>query len=122
MQVRGRGVVLLVEDDTALREAIVEALRSEGHRIVAVADGRAAIRWLGGHVAPALILMDLWMPDMDGWQLRAEIEKHAHLRPIPIVVLTAATGQSATELKVAAVLEKPVTVPVLLEAVERYLA
>jgi CheY-like chemotaxis protein len=116
---REPGVVLLVEDDDGLREALVWALREGGYRVASVPDGRAAIKWLGQHVAPSLILLDLWLPGMDGWQLRQEIESHAHLRKIPIIVITAAPNQKAELLDVRAVLEKPVTVPLLLEAVGR---
>ena len=121
MTVRERGVVLLVEDDDALREALVGALREGGYRAAAVADGRAAMRWLGSHVRPALILLDLWMPGTDGWQVRQEIETHPHLREIPIIVITAAPDQKAELLDVRAVLEKPVTVPLLLETVARFI-
>jgi two-component system, chemotaxis family, chemotaxis protein CheY len=118
---REHGVVLLVEDDDALREALVGALREGGFRAAAVGDGRAAMRWLGQHVRPAMILLDLWMPGTDGWQVRQEIETHPHLRDIPIIVITAAQDQKASLLNVRAVLEKPVTVPQLLETVARYI-
>ncbi len=116
-----RGVVLLVEDDDALREAFVGALGEGGFRVASVPDGRAAIRWLGEHIRPALILLDLWLPGMDGWELREEIARHAHLRDIPIIVVTAVPNQTAELLDVRAVLEKPVTVPQLLETVTRFI-
>lgn len=117
-----QGVVLVVEDDDALREAMVEALREGGFRVAAVGDGQSALEWLGSHVAPALILLDLWMPRIDGWQLRQAVESHAHLRDIPIVVLTAAPNQSAEALHVGAVLQKPVTVERLLETAQQFCA
>ncbi len=119
---RARAVVLLVEDDEPLREALSEALRNEGYRVASVADGRLALRWLGEHARPALILLDLWMPNGDGWQLRQELRSHDHLRDIPVVVMTAVPQQSAVVLGVRAVLEKPVTLPHLLETVERHFA
>jgi two-component system phosphate regulon response regulator PhoB len=121
METKERGVVLLVEDDDALREALVWALREGGYRVASVPDGRSAMRWLGQHVAPAMILLDLWLPGTDGWQVRQEIESHAHLRAIPIIVITAAPGQNAELLDVRAVLQKPVTVSQLLEVVERHI-
>ena len=116
-----RGVVLLVEDNEELRNAVLRALRQAGYRVASAPDGRSAMRWLGEHTRPALILLDLWMPNTDGGGVRKEIASHPHLRDIPIIVMTAALQQTAEELNVKAVLEKPVTLTDLIATVEKYI-
>lgn len=117
-----RRVVLIVEDDHELQSALCDALRDEGYSVDAVSDGVSALRWLRENRTPSLIVMDLWMPGMDGWQLRRQLQAIPSLARIPIVVLSAARAQSADVLGVAAVLEKPLSVERLLAAIEQHAA
>jgi CheY-like chemotaxis protein len=66
---RPQGTILVVDDDTDLREAVVEALRSEGYRVTAAKNGADALSHLRLE-RPALVLLDLMMPVMDGWRFR----------------------------------------------------
>ena len=79
---------MIVEDDHLIREAIAEALGEEGFEVVEAANGREALEAL--HREPAsLVLLDLMMPIMDGWQFREEQLRDPELSDIPVVVLSA---------------------------------
>ncbi len=79
----------MVEDDHLIREAIAEALDEEGFEVVEAANGREALDKLHAEHA-SLVLLDLMMPVMDGWQFREEQLNDPELSQIPVVVLSAA--------------------------------
>ena len=112
--------VLVVEDDDALREAVVAALEDEGYAVLAAPNGLAALDVVA-RSAPLAILLDMRMPIMDGWEFaRAYRERpgpHA-----PIIVFTAArdAGRWAAEIDADAYLAKPFNLNDLLALVERY--
>jgi CheY-like chemotaxis protein len=112
--------ILIVDDDTDVREVLGELLADEGYETRMCANGRAALEALrDGGARPRLILLDLMMPEMDGWQFRAEQLRDASLRSIPVVVMTASRGVDRDDLGGAEVLQKPVGLGAILEAVER---
>ncbi len=82
--------VLLVEDDLAIRETISDLLEAEGFFVLAAANGQDALQILRSQPCPAVILLDLSMPVMDGWDFRQAQLRDAGLRDIPTMVLTAA--------------------------------
>jgi CheY-like chemotaxis protein len=81
--------VMLVDDDEDIRTVLAEALQDGGYEVRAVASGREALAQLHAGYAPALILLDLMMPVMDGWQFREEQLQDAKLKSIPVVVISA---------------------------------
>ena len=81
--------ILLIEDDPALRNATKQLLEGNGYTVVAASDGREALRRLRDGLRPALILLDLRMPVMDGATFRMEQIRDAALRSLPVVVLSA---------------------------------
>src|SRR5947208_1208498 len=81
--------LLVVEDDTDIREALTEGLTEAGFSVHAVEDGAAALHLMASW-KPDLIVLDLMMPRMTGWQLMTEMKEHPALRDIPVVVITAA--------------------------------
>ena len=85
----GNRSILIVEDDSDLREALSEVLRDEGYSVESAADGREALDRLRRDLRPSLILLDLTMPVMNGWQFRAEQRRDPALSEIPVVVLSA---------------------------------
>lgn len=114
--------ILLVEDDTAIREGVRELLREAGHPVVSVSNGALALERLRSGLRPRLILLDLNMPVLDGWsfiQLRGE---DARLAEIPVVVLSAVAGpsRSAPYVGVSAILAKPLDVAQLFEVIDLY--
>jgi CheY-like chemotaxis protein len=81
--------VLVVEDHDNLRDGLVELLRSEGIGVEAAADGAAALAVLRAGLRPCVIVLDLDMPVMDGYQFRREQIVDPELRAIPVIVLSA---------------------------------
>jgi CheY-like chemotaxis protein len=115
-------VVLVVDDDDASREAAVAFLESLGYRAVSAANGRQAFEVMRAGVRPSLILLDLVMPEMDGWAFRAEQRKDGELAGIPVIVYSAGSDPRADleSLEAAAVLLKPADGERLGELVARY--
>ena len=112
--------ILIVDDDPAIRETIVEVLVEEGYSVEAAtngAEGLAAVR----RSPPALVLLDMRMPVLDGWGFARALEE-AGLR-LPIIVMTAAQDASrwAHEIQAVGVLPKPFDLNDLLQAVEETL-
>ena len=114
--------LMVIEDDDDLREAIAMSLATEGIEVAAFGDARDALRGLQCGLGPFLILLDLMMPNMSGWEFREAQEADPAIAAIPVVLITAAhtlgnDGHSLTGLEV---LRKPFSVEALLEVVRRY--
>ena len=116
---RDRSPIFVVDDDTDLREVIGELLVDEGYATHLFENGRAALDLLRDGVRPQLILLDLMMPGMNGWQFREEQLRDAALRDIPVVVMTASRGFDDAPFAEAEILYKPVGLAEILAAVER---
>jgi CheY-like chemotaxis protein len=114
--------ILIVEDDMDLREALSEVLRDEGYSVAMAADGREALDRLRRQSPPSLILLDLTMPVMNGWQFRAEQRQDPALSGIPVVVLSAGDyrAEQMGQLGVTDYLRKPIELSRLLRMIERY--
>jgi CheY-like chemotaxis protein len=115
------GPILLVEDDPATREAVVELLQSEGYAVRSAANGRQALEVLARSEPPRLILLDLMMPVMDGWQFLAELrrDEDSRARRTPVVLLSG-LGFIRGAAGVADFLRKPIDAAALLECVRRF--
>lgn len=81
--------ILIVEDDPVSREMVLRMLQREGRTAIGAENGRVALERLLSGLRPALILLDLMMPEMDGFQFLEELRKHPALNGTPIVVVTA---------------------------------
>jgi len=86
---KSKSRVLIVDDDADVRELIRSTLESAGLETAQSINGRAAIDWLANNPIPALILLDLMMPEMDGFEFLEVIRKDDELTDVPVVVLTA---------------------------------
>ena len=111
--------ILLIEDDADLADAIVEVLQTEGYRVSYAADGKDALDLLANGTSPDLILLDMMMPNMNGWEFRAAQLRDPTLARIPVIVLSA-TGERARPIDAAMVLRKPVTLETLLAALAKF--
>jgi CheY-like chemotaxis protein len=115
--------VLVVEDDPALRELLHTLLLDEGYEARTSTDGAEALSLLENW-RPELILLDLMMPGLDGWQFRHVQQADPRLAGIPVVVMSAAytLDVEAEKLGVAAMVPKPYDFDELLPLVERLLS
>jgi CheY-like chemotaxis protein len=91
-------MVLIVDDEADLVSGLSELLESEGYRVATAMDGLEALDQLRRGLRPTVILLDLMMPRMDGWDFRQEQLKDDDLKEIPVIVLTAA-GFSRTSIR-----------------------
>jgi CheY-like chemotaxis protein/anti-anti-sigma regulatory factor len=114
--------ILVVDDDDDLRDVLKWLLEREGYTVTCAADGREALELLRTGGRPALILLDLMMGGMDGWQFRQEQRHDPTIAAIPVVIIsaTADVPRSAAELGVAGYLQKPVALYHLLQAVQEH--
>ena len=116
-----RGDILIVEDDEVIREGLRDMLADEGYRVRTAAHGRAALQILATGPEPGLILLDLMMPVMDGWQTLAALNRRSADAAAPtaaVVVVSAAIDQSAPQ-GAARYMEKPIRLDTLLREVDR---
>jgi len=96
---------LVVEDDDAARALLVRALEQEGWHVREAADGRAALRQVAAE-RPQLILLDLMMPEMDGFEFVQELHKLPGAQTIPVVVITAKDITLEDRLRLSGYVEK----------------
>lgn len=114
-----RPAVLVVDDDAELRQALTELLEAEGYRAPSASDGREALAACDRE-RPDLILLDLKMPVMDGWQFLAEWESRGAESRCPIVLMSGFSFIHGAA-GVAGFLRKPVDAARLLSCVHRLL-
>lgn len=80
--------ILVVEDDADLREVLTEVLAAEGYPVVGTANGAEALEWLATGARPALLLLDFWMPRMNGWEFLEHFLARPEHGDVPVVALT----------------------------------
>ena len=110
--------ILLVEDDDILRGAMKMVLEWEGYRVACAADGRQALDFLRAGGRPSLILLDVMLPGLDGWQFRQQQRRDPELAKVPVVVVSVLDAAECPEA--AAHVRKPFAAEELLEAVRRH--
>lgn len=111
MDMPARPMILVVDDESASREPLEVLLQGEGYRTVAASNGRAALAAIARE-APDLILLDVTMPGMDGYELTGLIKDNPATARIPVVMVTGFTGRGARVVGLNAgaedILSKPV--------------
>src|SRR5687768_14141295 len=101
--------ILLVDDDADIREALEELLVDAGHSIITAGNGRQALDVLAREPLPALILLDMMMPVMDGYEFLLEQRKDERLASIPVAVLTASRNPDRGRIGEVPVFTKPIS-------------
>lgn len=115
--------LLVVEDEADLRASVAEVLRLEGYEVDTAGNGQEAMEALGEGKLPSLIVLDLMMPVMDGWEFRRRQLDSPEMADIPVLLFTSAKDldEAERELNPVGILEKPVSIATLLDAIEREL-
>lgn len=114
--------VLLVEDDPDLLRSLAALLQEEGYHVECARHGLEALGRLRGGCRPAVILLDLMMPIMSGWEFRDAQRQDSELARIPVVVVSGMNDspRHAAWLEADGYVQKPIPVQLLLETVQRY--
>jgi CheY-like chemotaxis protein len=117
-----RSILLVIDDDRAVREALREVLQEEGYLVITATNGKEALDVLDTVARPDMAIVDLMMPVMDGWGFVAELRQRPQFSSIPVVVITAGGDRVLANAPVAAgYLKKPVKVDDLLAVIRRRL-
>jgi CheY-like chemotaxis protein len=115
--------VLVAEDDACTRETVRLLLEREGLDVAVAADGREALSLLRQNGPPHLILLDLSMPDMDGWTFMDALTRHPTWLGVPVIVVTGAPEVTPEDVRAFGaddLLRKPVDPEELIATVSRY--
>jgi CheY-like chemotaxis protein len=119
-----QGYILVIEDDPGVREGLAEIIQSEGYPVVSCADGQMAMdRLASTDELPRMIVLDFTMPHMDGWAFLAERRKHARLREIPVLAMSAShrlSLQNHLPDDVDEFLRKPFMVEAILFSIKKH--
>jgi CheY-like chemotaxis protein len=111
-----------VDDDAVTREGLRSILEREGYRVALTANGNDALHYLEFNPTPSLILLDMLMPLMDGWDFMASLRLRADWSGIPVIITTGmgiASPDWASSMGAAALLKKPYDEKDLLRPIRR---
>ena len=112
--------ILVVDDMEELRETLAEFLRDKGYSVITASNGAEALERLLSGPRPSLVLMDLEMPMMSGWEVLASLGQNPDLASLPVIVVSGASVD-IEKLAVAAHVRKPVDLAQLGELVARFI-
>src|SRR5262249_33366600 len=109
--------ILLIEDDADLREALSDALEISGHTVVSAVDGYGGLGQMR-EPRPDVVVLDLMMPNLDGWQFRIAQRNDPNLAETPVVVMSASSSATAAAVDADLYLRKPLDAKTVLQAIE----
>jgi CheY-like chemotaxis protein len=112
--------VLIVDDDREFRDALVEVVRGEGFQVETATSGMQALDKLRWGLRPCVVLLDLQMAVMNGWDFRAEQGRDAALAAVPVIAMTAGYWKERDLRDYAARITKPIDVPELKATLSKY--
>jgi CheY-like chemotaxis protein len=115
-----RCLVAIIEDDSEFRNMLRELLEEEQYRVVAMANGAEAIEILRGDTMPDVILLDVAMPIMDGFDFLRHRNADPRLSTVPVVLVTNAKPHERPTIGVSDVVRKPIDIDEILFAIKRY--
>lgn len=115
-----RCLVAIIEDDDEFRVMLQELLEEENYRVVAVANGAQALKQLRGEARPDVILLDVAMPVMDGFDFLQRRGEDPELADVPVVLVTNAKPHERPTAGVRDVVRKPIDIDEVLFAIKRY--
>jgi CheY-like chemotaxis protein len=115
-----QGKILIVEDDAGIRDALKLMLEYSGYHVETAENGKAGIERLSEIETPCLILLDLMMPVMNGWEFADTMRKNVSHANIPIVVATAFSDKAQSFQNPSGIIKKPIDMDTLLRFVETH--
>ena len=116
MSDRDESIILVVDDEPECREIIAALLTEEGYVVVCAEDGRQALDYMSSST-PGLILLDLMMPNMSGWEFLERKKQDPRLAAVPVVLISG--SGLARDTDVSAIVRKPIDFAVLKKIVEQ---
>jgi CheY-like chemotaxis protein len=119
MSVKNRSLVLVVDDDLDIRETLRDVAEAEGFAVATASDGREAMERLQRGPAPHLVLLDLMMPVMSGWEVLRAMRSDRALSSVPVVVISA-VGSKMDLFGASAFLCKPIDLDILLATLHQH--
>jgi CheY-like chemotaxis protein len=105
--------VLIVDDDRDIRAALGELLAEDGYEVATATNGAEALELLRNSSPPCMVLLDLMMPVMDGYEFLEEQKRDPALAPVPVAIMTASDRVDRDRTNPAPVLRKPIKVGAL---------
>ena len=111
--------ILLIEDDKELQDIIKEALELEGFKVFTANNGREGLNILAKNPAPCLILLDLIMPVMNGWEFMEELNNDLLLSTIPVVIVSGLENKAVNNQSIVFI-PKPIDLDKLLNIVHKH--
>ncbi|ALK99485.2 MULTISPECIES: response regulator [unclassified Massilia] len=108
--------ILIVDDDADIRDVLSDFLEDEGYAVATAANGREALAHLQAHPQTSVVLLDLMMPIMNGFQFRTEQKADPAIAAVPVVVMTASGALGSGTIDAREVLAKPLDLERLLAA------
>ena len=111
--------VLIIDDDEAIRLSLQTVLEKENYTVFVAENGQEGLEILANIPEPCLILLDLMMPILDGWEFLDARQKDESLSKIPVVVISA-FGDQAKKIKADGFLKKPIDIDVLLGTLSKF--
>ncbi|MFN2572372.1 MAG: response regulator [Gemmatimonadales bacterium] len=112
-----RGIIVVVEDDADTRAGLQYALEEEAYEVFSTGNGNEALERLHSTPNAAVVLLDLYMPGLSGFEFYQRLRASPQLRSIPVIVVTAAPPRARIGLDVSAIVRKPIDVKELLMAI-----
>jgi CheY-like chemotaxis protein len=115
MSPSGKPVILVVDDDCDVRDALADLLEDAGYQPVCKQDGREALQYLRKQAPPAAVLLDLFMPEMNGWEFMQKLKATPKLKAVPVVMVTGNQPHWGYPVPDSMVVRKPINPERLLE-------
>jgi|SRR5690606_9854498 len=112
--------ILIIEDDAHIMDVMKLSLELEGFEVIEAKNGKEGLELLNKGLRPHLIILDLMMPVMNGWEFLENIKPNPEISEIPLVVASAFSDKTAN-LKHSPFLEKPIELEALLSTVKKYI-